>query len=338
MDTITKQDQKEFEEMFGLEDKAIHTKNVTLTQVLERAMEEQDNTTPKDWVSFGYMWMDEQLTGLFPGELLVLGGESGTGKSTFATNIVFKASRDRKCTVYALEDRITDYGLKLLYFQINQNRKQEGKKAYPWNDFRRNEIIDPNFKNERQRAYEQKKNNNVIFKEVDEQMTIEFLEELIKQDIKNGTSLFLVDHLHYFDLSRGKQSKSDYVEQVMVRLKTILNVTGGRMILVVHYKKLGGSKPTLDSFKDSISIVQNASYVVNLWRDRSEGAGPTETIVSIPKSRNPNGEATIKVFFDKETNDYKDISFNVKSEWKTGAPQEFTKNNRYEDTPALESL
>jgi hypothetical protein len=39
----------------------------------------------------------------------------------------------------------------------------------------------------------------------------------------------------------------------MVRMKQLQNLTGARIILIVHYKKLEGRKPLLDSFKDSIS-------------------------------------------------------------------------------------
>jgi hypothetical protein len=62
----------------------------------------------------------------------------------------------------------------------------------------------------------------------------------------------------------------------------------------------------LDSFKDSISIPQNANYVVNMWRDRSEKGDQFETTFYIPKVRNPNGEATIKMKYDPTTNEYVD--------------------------------
>ena len=61
----------------------------------------------------------------------------------------------------------------------------------------------------------------------------------------------------------------------------------------------------MDSFKDSISICQNANYVINLWRDRSENSlRNTETKIMIPKSRNPNGEFTITANFNPDTNDF----------------------------------
>lgn len=294
--------------------------------VLTRAEEELDTTDPKTIVSFGYDFLDESLTGLFAGEMVVIGGESGTGKTTFATNIVYKASVHHKCAVFALEDRLHDYGIKALYFEMGRLRKKDGLKNYPWNAFRRNEITDENYKAYRTMAKESLKNENLFFGEAEKQMTIEILEKAITEQIAKGVTVFLIDHLHYFDLLRGDSSKADYVEQVMVRIKTIANKTGAKIILVVHYKKLEGKKPTLGSFKDSISIVQNANYVINLWRDRSLDEGEEvmgeryETKLFVPKSRNPNGECTFTLNFDPDTNDYKQQSVSY------GTPQKDQEN------------
>ncbi len=101
------------------------------------------------------------------------------------------------------------------------------------------------------------------------------------------------------------------------------------MLLVVHYKKLEGKKPSIDSFKDSVSIPQNANYVINLWRERdAEKADKFENINGvdypkrqithfiIPKVRNPNGEGTYKAIWDADAGDYKDDQ----REWKAGTP------------------
>jgi len=279
---------------------------ISFTQVLSLGYESLMNTKKEEVISFGYEFLDERLTGIFPSELVVIGGESGTGKTTFATNIIYKASQKTKCTVFALEDRLHDYGIKALYFEIGKIRKSKGLKNYPWNVYRRGEKnLEQNFQEECGLAYENIKNENIEFAKVEEQIDIETLEKLIEDRTKNGTKLFLIDHLHYFDLTKeAKISKADYIEKFMVRLKTVQNKTGASILLVVHYKKLNGTKPTMDSFKDSISIVQNASYVISLWRDRENDQQRYTTTFFIPKSRNPNGEGTISVEFNPDTNDY----------------------------------
>lgn len=307
------QNTKKAAEVFGKEILPKDYELFTFTQVLHEGIDTLMSTTPEDVVSFGYPWMDDQLTGLFPSELAIIGGISGTGKTTFATNVLYKASRKgRKCVIFALEDRLPDYGIKALYFEIGQLRKKKfGKNTrnYPWNVFRKGELN----KNEKflalmDEAYKNLRNDNLRLIKAKSQMNVDTLIKALNEFSEQGVDMVLIDHLHYFDLNADNGSKADYIEKVMVNLKMTLNDTGLRAIMIVHYKKLGGAKPDLDSFKDSQSIVQNANYVINIWRERGENQTEEnryQTTFSIPKSRNPNGEATIQVEFDPNTNDYK---------------------------------
>ena len=294
-----------------VEDKKKKVTFLTFTDVLALGYRELVNTDPDKIISFGYDWLDDQLTGIFPGELVIIGGETGTGKTTFATNIIYKTSKKNPCAVYALEDRLEDYGIKSLYFKLGGIRKKyEGKNSvnYDWNDFRRNMITDDKYVKYLNEAKKELENTNIIFAKVDTMMNIDLLESLIEEQCKKGVKLFLIDHLHYFDMGGGDDSKADYIEQIMVRIRTLQRKTGASVLMVVHYKKLYGKKPSLDSFKDSISIVQNANYVISLWRDRTvdkkEKDTQYKTNFYIPKARNPNGEGMIEVEFDPVTGDY----------------------------------
>jgi replicative DNA helicase len=284
---------------------------LTLSDVLKMGANDLMAVDKDKVISFGYEWLDEQLTGIFPGELVLIGAESGCGKTSFATNIIYKASKKVKCSVFALEDRLEDYGIKALYYKIGALRVAElGKDVvnYNWNKFRTNDIQDPMFIKYLERAKEELRNENILFARVNAMMNIDILEEIIERQTAEGVKLFLIDHLHYFDLNSDKMSKADYIETVMVRLRSLQRRTGASILMIVHYKKLNGQKPGLDSFKDSISIVQNANYVINLWRDRTMETNNHsinyETFFFIPKARNPNGETTIKVNFDPSIGDY----------------------------------
>lgn len=294
-------------------------KPLTFTEVLDWGIQELEATNPKEVISFGYQWLDDQMTGFFKSELVVIGGETGLGKTTFATNIIYKASKLVKCSIFALEDRLPYYGQKALFFEINRIRIEDKKiMPYMWNDFKRNAITDPKYKEYVQKARENLKNDNLFFEQIDEMMDIDTLEKIITKRCEENFELFLLDHLHYLDLLRTDKTKADYIEHLMVRIKKLLNNTGARLLLVVHYRKLNGQKPGLDSFKDSAAIAQNANYVINMWRDRKEQADRYTTLITLPKTRNPNGEATIQVTFDPATNDFgkpnapaNDIKFGV---------------------------
>lgn len=319
-DTISKKDIKNPRhvapgEMSHIIDMSDVPSFISFKELLSRARKELSETKPEDCVSFGYDFLDEKMTGIFPGELVVVGGETGSGKTQLCTNMIYKAAaRGIKCAVFALEDRLEEYGMKSLYFKVCQYiRQEEGPRApnYSWNSFRKNAIQDGKIEVRMDKAEEELGARNVDFFNVNIQMNIDILESMIDEKVREGTQLFLVDHLHYFDLHADKESKADYIEKLMVRLKMMQKRNGARIILICHYRKLNQSKPTLDSFKDSIAIVQNSNYVLNIWRDRKlafKDRDSTRSIYTttffIPKARNPNGEGVIEVEFNPLVGDY----------------------------------
>lgn len=307
---------------------------VTWTEALRLAEKELKETTPEDCLGFGYNFLDDALTGIFPGELIVIGGSTGTGKSTLAMNVChFAANKGHKVFVFALEDRIEDYGMKAIYFKMNQIAKMEegtDKETYSWNLYRKNCYDNELFLRRKEKAIEQLKNDNISFIKVDKRLNFATLEKMIDEEMKDGTELFLIDHLHYFDLDSSSLGRTNYIENFIVDLRTMQRRNKARILLICHYRKLNNELPTLDSFKDSSSISQNANYVINLFRDRGESASKIgkksndsinsalsqlktstekryiDTFFLIPKSRNPNGESTIIVKYDKMKGEYLD--------------------------------
>ena len=296
---------------------ALHIISVPKKDVIMSAYEELKNTNPKDIISFGYSWLDEKLSGIFPGQLVLVGGETGTGKSTFTIGILYKCPKPT--AVFALEERLEDYGKKALYFEIGKIRKAEGKKQYPWNAYVRGELNpEPLFLEYVAKAYENLNQNYPLFQKMEKMATIDLIEKRIEILAFEGVKLILIDHLHYFDLLVKDSSKTDYIEQIMIRLRLLAIRIGVSIIIVAHYRKLNGNRPTLDSFKDSIAIVQNASTVINIFRNREEGVTEKDrykTQFIIPKSRDLGGEGKIEVVFNPNTAEYEEPL-----PWEIGVP------------------
>lgn len=303
---------------------------ITWTEALDLGEKELLETKSEDCLSFGYNFLDDVLTGIFPGELVLIGGVTGSGKSTYAMNVISKAAkRGHKCFVFALEDRIEDYAMKALFFRMNILAKQGGDEAgYTWNLFRRNCYSDERYHRIRAQAKKDLANDNIRFIKVDGRLNFKVIEKIIDDEVMTGSELFLIDHLHHMDLDEGNDTRAENIENALVDMRNMQRRNKARILLVAHYKKTQGQLPTLDSFKDSISLVQNANYVISLWRERGEShaekkKGKTftasltafantqnpryvETYFQIPKSRNPNGEQVIRVIYDKLLGDYVD--------------------------------
>lgn len=320
------------EEQLQTFQEAVAIQSISKKDVIRTAYEEIQNTNPKDIIGFGYKWLDEKISGIFPGQLIIIGGETGTGKSTFTIGILYKCKKPS--AVFALEERLEDYGKKALYFEIGKVRRADGKKQYPWNEYVRGELNGTQlFDDYVARAYENLNQDNPLFQKIDKIANIDLIEKRIDYLSFKGIKLFLIDHLHCFDLQSKNSSKTDYIEQVMVRLRLLAIRLGVSIIIVAHYRKLNGNRPTLDSFKDSIAIVQNASVVINIWRNREEGIEDSEkykTQFIIPKSRDLGGEGRIDVVWNKDTSEYQE-----EMEWKLGVPV-VDENKNYQDVSKLD--
>ena len=209
-----------------------------------------------------------------------------------------------------------------IFFKINELRKKDDKSAYPFIAYHKHEIKDLEFKAYQERAQQELKDifsENVEIVKINKILDIAILEKEIEKKVAEGVNLFMIDHLHYFAFE-SKSSRADAIQEFMNRLRMVQNKTGARVILIVHYRKLNGSKPTIDSFKDSMSISQNATVIINLYRDRGGNAfkhfdseeddkGTVNmTEIMIPKIRIPVPEVTFRAEYDPTINDYKDDS------------------------------
>jgi len=264
----------------------------------------------KDVVKYGYSFLDDQLGGIFKGEVLVLGGITGTGKTTLSLNVAHKLANDgKKVCVAALEDRLVMRGQKALLYQINRARGKMREKKIRMVDFLTGK--------EKATELEIDDARKAILSSTDyvsakTHMSVYDLENIYSR----GYDLVVLDHLHYFgNMNAGDMSKANKVEETMQFIKYLTVKYNTRTILVAHFKKIDESKrPTMTDFKDSISIPQTADTVMMLWRDKSSAEDSSlqyETEFICPKSRIDCPSFTAEATFDIGLNDYVDIKQSV---------------------------
>jgi len=300
------------------------SKWVNIYDLVQRAEEERELITPDSILEYGYDFLDNKLGGIFPGELVLVGGITGTGKTTFVSLVAKKIAIKNKVAVIALEDRLNDYSMKMLYFEIGKVR---GGKNYPWIAYRRNEVKSPTYVQEREEAYKSFKGLNLDFLDIKELVDINILEELIIRKAAEGVKFFVLDHLHVFDFGEKAHSKERIIEDMMKRISKLKDNLSISILLVAHFKKVKESdKPTMSDFKDAMAIAQNSNTVLMLWRDRSMSSNDSDyiersTTFICPKGRGAMAEFTADAFFDKQIGDYVVRSQNM------GVPFDYEVNN-----------
>ena len=302
---------------FGIRAKAVTSMPfVSMSELTRDTIQYYKKIDPEKIYKYGYKQFDEHLGGIYRGEVVLLGGETKTGKTTFLTSILKNNAEKHSVSFFCLEDALTEYALKQIWFEIGRARKAEGKTNYPWVMYRNNEIIDTNFDKYMAEAAAKisTESGNLSFYDMNNEsapdmMNIDTLETMIERMARRGVGLFGVDHLHFFNNFVSRDSKADRIEEIMKRIKTLADRNNVAIILLAHYRKLNGEKPSLDSFKDSSSIVQIANVVINMWRDRTSET--TETHFALPAVRSPSGEATITMNFNKETFTYEPVETTI---------------------------
>ena len=290
--------------------------SITDDELSKQAEKELIEMTPDQVLNYGLPFLDEKLAGIFPGDLIIVGGATGTGKTSLARDIAFNVGlQNRKTLYYLLEDHFSNSKKIQQYFSINRLRFEEGKNKFPIKDFMTGAID----KDLLQSYFDKLKKHKTVHKGLTwRRGRIEARPDKILKDIRKATKendLIIIDHLHY--LSYEQQNRQIEIESFMRKLSTIVKETSTRIILLAHYRKLDGKKPTDESFKDAQAIPQNATTTIHLWRDREAmDVEPDETedgtIIRaenktefyIQKSRMPFASGNIKVEYDTERGKY----------------------------------
>lgn len=248
----------------------------------------------KNITSFGNDFLDEALTGILPNDLCLIGARSGIGKTQLATSIAaYNANVCKKHVVYiALESEKAEVEMRLkysieagLYFR-DSNRNYSLEVNYRrWRlglllqDFRK-------YKEEAASIFVQRYGLlHTVYR--DENYSIrDFMLSL--EEAKEFGELFIVDHLHYFDLDGGMSEHSE-VSQIMKKIRSLNLYQNKPFIVIAHLRKnIEGVIPSLEDFMGSGDIGKVCTVSVMLAKS-PEGYDVKnqiqKTIISIPKAR-----------------------------------------------------
>ena len=270
--------------------------------ILVSAQKELENLKEEDVLGYGYDFLDEPLGGIYKGELVLIGGITSTGKSTLVRHIAHNvANKGKKVVMLALEERLNTLATKEIVYELNRGRASG---FYNLVKVMKGEqkITPEEFDEARGRL----ENGNISFVKARQQLTPGDLSAIYSM---YPADLYILDHLHYFNVHAKDKSKADSIEQTMQAIKEVTIKNDTRTIMVAHFQKIDEAKrPTMTNFKDSISVAQTADTILMLWRDKScskEKQTQYETEFIVTKSRLDVPAQTINATFDINTNTYR---------------------------------
>lgn len=290
------------------------------------------DTTNDKPVNLGIWDIDAALCGgMHQGQLVLLTGKCGEGKSTFASQVVANVvEQGLKCFVYSGE--LPDYQFKeWLYYQIaGRDRVSATMNQYGYYDVTISEsdtaLID-NWLSEKIYIYD----NNYI-NEVDENNSLlDIAEQVI---CRYGVQFILIDNLMTaldddmsIDLYR---SQSNFIK----RLKSIAQRLDVIIMLICHPKKEKEELGT-DSVSGSANIGNLADTVITYCRNDGDNRDKYQSLIGITKNRKSGkrltaaarvpvkyGETTKRIVSDKDDGRKVYSAFKTETSVQNGLPEE----------------
>lgn len=210
---------------------------VYLADFEAEALELLENEGKYIGVSTGYSSIDERLGSFLPGELFVLGGDTGHGKSIFAMNVAQNVYQQTQKPV--------------LYVNMELTRAQAVQRFY----------------NLSGKTHDYKG----ILTQVSTDLHYKDIDKLMKEAKEKDVSLVIIDHLHFFNDSIGDNAASA-LTRVVKHFKQAAVTHELPVMLLSHVTPSTDStgkvnRPNGHDLRGSRSIEQLSDIVGFVYRD-----------------------------------------------------------------------
>jgi hypothetical protein len=289
----------------------------------------RQDVNPDRLCSYGIPCLDEPLDCIGQNELVVIGAETGSGKSELALNIALKNALEGKTVgVYYLEGGCYEAIQRIKWKYISDEYYKTRDKTAPcisfqkWINNKENNELLICIENKMYNSFGKQLKDKLFFYPSEEDFTLEkfnmsllgFLEWVEK---KLTLDLIVIDHLQYFSLTSPESNEIKEITNILRSVKKLTQYYNKPVILVSHLRKRGKNAglPTHEDFYGSGNIAKIASTAVMISSHVAEddedsakiAANLFPTNIRIAKSRagiSPN--YCFRVDFDLNTRKYSD--------------------------------
>lgn len=248
--------------------------------------------------------LDKRMGGIRGGELVVLGGTTGTGKSEFAFHVAFENAKSGTPSAFITLEVDNQH------FIARQVRALTGISGHRIFDGDLTEL-------EKQKVEEALKPTlraapSLYFRRRKSLMTSEELEKIVQTLIvEQQCRLVVIDHLHYLASNKKYESENQSISAAIRAINSIAVRYNVGIICVAHFRKQQDPlhKPSLHEFRDSSAIEQEASSVLILWRDRTSIIASDQYITEfcLAKTRKDIPLFTVATRFNPDTRQYDEL-------------------------------
>ena len=260
-------------------------------------------------VPSGFHELDQKTTGFQDGDLIIIAGRPGMGKTSFALNMMRNAAIDNKKKIgfFSLEMANEQLAMRLLCSEARVDS----------NLVRRGDLPRSQYKNLSLAVGPLSKSDIYL----DDTPALSILELRAKaRRLKNDVNLdmIIVDYLQLMQGPRGAESRQQEIATISRSMKALAKELEIAIVALSQLsraveQRAGSKKPQLSDLRESGAIEQDADVVIFLYRDEvynkdADNEGQAEIIVA--KQRNgPTG--TVEAAFISRYTRFENLAANV---------------------------
>jgi len=289
--------------IFDIADKRTKTSFVSLKDVIKDTFKMIEHLYDKKeaitGVPSGFKDIDELTSGFQPGDLIIIGGRPGMGKTAFALNIAQHVAIDLKepVAVFSLEMSKEQLAMRMLCAESMVNASSVRKGFISKQDW-------PKLTNAAGRLADAP-----IF--IDDSSAITVLEVRAKaRRLKmehGGLSLVVVDYLQLMRSRGNFERREQEISEISRSLKALAKELKVPVVALSQLNRAveqrGEKKPTLADLRESGAIEQDADVIIFLYRDeiynKNNPSNKGKAEIIIAKQRNgPTGTVNLTYLAD----------------------------------------
>lgn len=259
----------------------------TWENLSEKERIERKNLNPDNLCSFGISVLDDAMYKIFPDDLIILGADSGIGKSSLVLNIALHNARQGKivalfflegghneairrikwrmiCNEYYSKPRAEQIEMDYMLWRANDLRVRDLASIEAIVDEKLKFLLKENFF-----IYDISPTfgideNQVNYKKIYDGL-LDFFDGMEWGKIKYKLDLLIIDHLHYFDMDDGSRlTEAEKLTKAVRMCKEISDIHKIPIILVSHLRKKGRDRglPDQEDFHGSSNIPKIATDAI----------------------------------------------------------------------------
>ena len=287
--------------ILGLGEEAIQRGFVPLGKIFHETLADLEERPDKGFIGIptGYVDLDAITRGLNPGNLIIIAGRPGMGKTSLALNIAEHVAirEERAVGLFSLEMSQEELALRILSSEVD----------VPFGPLRSGHLSQKQWN----RVIQSVKSVSRAPLFIDDSANPTLLELASKSrrlKAEQGLDLVVLDYLQLMQAGGRYESRNLEIAAITRGLKQLAKELNVPVIALSQLsrqpeRRMGDHRPQLADLRESGSIEQDADLVMFIYRDEMYNAeSPDRGVAELIVSKHRNGQTgTIKLVFLAET-------------------------------------